>query len=115
MWKIFYSDGKRISSEDATPFSIDRRSDVQVIIQDDREHNWVTLSGYDYYMWDDRGNGPKWFGGDREGLSSYLRKPGYKAVLIGDMIDKILFRQIMRDAIEQIGEKSGYDSIEKKP
>ena len=90
-WKVYYSDDTTISSEEATPFNIDRRGDVQVIVQESDDHNWVTLSGWDYYMWDDRGGGAEWFGGDREGLSSYIRKPGYKGVLIGDFIDKELF------------------------
>lgn len=121
-WKIFYSDHSKeqdtsVSSEKFTPYSIPKghREDVQVIIQPDSEHNWVTLSGYDYYMWDDRGGGEKWFGGDREGLSSYLRKPGYKCVLIGEMIDKKLFEEIFRVAIKERGKKNGYNNIERKP
>ncbi|MHA2086394.1 MAG: hypothetical protein ACXABD_21835 [Candidatus Thorarchaeota archaeon] len=119
-WAIYYSDHSEdndtsVSSEQATPFSIERRSDIQVIIQKDSEHNWVTLSGCDYYMWDERGGGAKWFGGDREGLSSYLRKSGYKCVLIGDMIDKYLFREIFIEAKKSLGEKSGYDNIERHP
>ncbi len=119
-WKIFYSDHSEehdtsVSSEYATPFSITRRSDVQVIIQEDSEHRWRTICGYDYYMWDGRGGDPQWFGGDREGLSSYLRKPGYKCVLIGDMINKHLFRKIFTLAREQLGEKVGFDPDERHP
>jgi hypothetical protein len=66
-------------------------------------------------MWDNRGGNTKWFGGDREGLSTYLRKPGYKCVLIGDMIDKYLFREIFREAVKDRGEKTGFDSIERHP
>lgn len=115
MWEVHYSDESFVTSEDFTPYSIEKRSRVQVIIQPESEHNWVTLSGYDYYMWDDRGGGAKWFGGDREGLSDYLRQPGYKCVLIGEMIDKALFRKILNKAIERLGEKSGYDRLERKP
>jgi hypothetical protein len=115
MWEVHYADGPFVTSEDHTPSSIDRRDDVQVIIQPDSEHNWVTVSGDDYYMWDERGGNAQWFGGDREGLSSYLRKPGYKCVLIGGMIDKYLFRKILNKAIERLGEKAGYNSIERHP
>ena len=114
-WKIFYSDGTAISSQDATPFSIIERANVQVIIQESSDHNWLTLSGYDYYMWDDRGGGDKWFGGDGEGLSSYIRKPGYKCVLIGDFIDKKLFRKIYNQARSEFGNKESFASGERKP
>jgi hypothetical protein len=112
-WEIHYTDGPFVTSEDHTPSSIERRDDVQVIIQPDSEHNWVTVSGYDYYMWDVRGGEAQWFGGDREGLSSYLRKPGFKCVLIGVMIDKYLFREILNKAVDRFGEKIGYNSDER--
>jgi len=112
-WEVHYRDGTYISSEDATPISINKRDGVQVIIQGDDEHRWVTVAGHDYYMWDDRGSGAKWFGGDTEGLSTYLRQPGSKCVLIGEMIDKVLFRKIMNKARKRLGEKAGYESTEK--
>ncbi len=114
-WEVWYSDGWSVSSDDVPPHEITKRDRVQVIIQGDDEHRWVTVAGYDFYMWDDRGNGDKWFGGDREGLSTYLRQPGYKCVLMGEMIDKVLFRKIMNDARKRLGEKAGYESTERKP
>ena len=114
-WKVYYSDGTTTSSENATPFNIKHRDDVQVIIQESDDHNWLTLSGYDYYMWDNRGGGEKWFGGDREGLSSYHRKPGYKCVLIGDFIDKKLFKKIYNQARSEFGNKESFASGERRP
>lgn len=104
IWKVYYSDGSAISSEDATPFSIEygKRADVQVIIQESSDHKWVTLSGYDYYIWDDRGGGAKWFGVDIFGLHHYFLYPGSKCVLFGTMIDKNRFREIFNRAREDM-------------
>ena len=97
-WKVYYSDGVTISSEDATPFSIEKRADVQVIIQESKDHKWVTLSGYDFYMWEDRGGGAIWWGGDHFGLNHYLLQPGYRCVIFGTHIDKDRFRKIFDKA-----------------
>ena len=111
-----YSDGKTISSQDATPFSITRREDVQVIIQPSDEHNWVTLTGTDYYVWDDRGKGAKWWGvNDRSGLDWYFRKPGYKCVLFGTWIETEDFRRIFNQARERWGNKEVFANDERKP
>jgi len=115
MWEVHYRDETFITSEDTTPFGIEKRDGVQVIIQGDDEHRWVTVAGHDYYMWDVRGGIAKWFGGNREGLSTYLRQPGYKCVLIGEMIDKVLFRKIMNAARKRLGDKAGYESVERLP
>lgn len=115
-WCIYYSDGSTISSEDATPFSVTygKRENVQVIIQPDLEHNWVTLSGYDYYMWDTREPETKWWGGDQQGLDYYLRTPGFKCVLFGSFVSKYKFREILNSATKDLGAKSGFDAIERK-
>lgn len=93
-WKIYYTDSTVISSNDATPFSIVRRADVQVIIFESKDHKWVTLSAYDYYYWDDKGEGARWWGADLFGLHHYLLQPGSKCVIFGTMIDKNRFREI---------------------
>jgi len=115
---VYYSDGKTVSSEDATPFSIKRRADVQVIIQASKDHKWVTLSGYDYYVWDDRGGGAKWFGVDIFGLHHYLLHPGYKCVLFGVVIDKDRFREIFdiaRNDMMFLQSKEIFAKDEKQP
>ena len=93
-WEVYYSDGTSISSYDATPSSIVRRADVQVIVQESADHNWVTLSGSDYYVWDTKGEETKWWGADIFGLHHYLLQPGTRCVLFGTMIDKKTFRKI---------------------
>ena len=115
-WEVFYSDGTTISSQDATPFSIFHREDVQVIIQPSDEHNWVTLTGTDYYVWDDRGKGAKWWGvNDRSGLDWYFRKPGYKCILFGSWIETEDFRHIFNQARESWGNKEVFANDERQP
>ena len=114
-WCIYYSDGKTISDEDATPFRIERRSDVQVLVQESPDHNWVTTSGFDYYVWETKGEETKWWGADIFGLHHYLLQPGFKCVLFGVMIDKKTFRAIFDRAREEFGNKEVYSTDERKP
>jgi hypothetical protein len=115
-WRIYYDDGTTISSARATPSSLVRRVGVQVIAQDDSEHRWVTVSDYDYYVWDKRGGKPQWFGAsDRTALDLYLQRPGEKYVLFGYMIDKYRYREIFNDARKHLGEKAGYNAKERLP
>ena len=76
-WKIYYSDGSTISSQDATAWSIIRRNGVQVITEESPEHKWVTISGSDYYIWDERYEVARGLGVDQFGLYDYLLKSGH--------------------------------------
>jgi hypothetical protein len=116
-WKIYYSDGKTISSEDATPFSIERRVGVQVIVQEDPEKGWLALPPYDYYMFGARGGAPKWFPGDQVGLFQYITQPGSKCILLGEWVDDIIYRKILNRATEDrmFACKTGYAPWERQP
>ena len=114
-WEVFYSDGTTVSSQDATPISIYRRADVQVIVQESADHNWVTTTGYDYYVWDSRGDETKWWGVDIFGLHHYLLQPGSKCVLFGTMIDKKTFREIYDRARSEFGNKEIFANDERQP
>jgi hypothetical protein len=116
-WKVFYSDGKTISSEDCTPFSIERRVNVQVIIQEDPNHGWVALTGYDYYMWDARGGRAKWFKGNDPGWFQYITSPGSKCVLLGEFIDTKAYNEIFEIARKDMlfQKKTGFANDERKP
>lgn len=117
-WEIFYTDGTSISNEDMTPFAIPfpRREGVQVIIQEDDDRVWRTLSGTDYYYWDDKGRGAKWWPcNDRTGLDFYLRHAGSKCVLFGEWIEPIDFRLVFNKAREKWGERGSFASDEQKP
>lgn len=119
-WKVYFGDKSIFSAYDGTPFSIEQlNSGVQVIAQTDKKHGYHTISGHTYYMWDCRGNDeePRWYGGDFAGLTFYLRRPGFKRVLIGEEIDNERFDEIagmlLRDP--DFPEKTGYGSKERKP
>jgi len=114
-WQIYYSNGTTINDENATPISINSRADVQVIMQENPDHNWLTTSGFDYYVWDTKGEETKWWGADIFGLHHYLLQPGTRCVLFGTMIDKKTFREIFDRARNEFGEKSGYTKDERKP
>lgn len=116
MWKIYYSDGSTISSEDATPSSIIKRTGVQVIIQENSEKGWVAVCGYDYFMWDDRGAGAKWFRGDDGGFFQYITQPGSKHILLGEWVDDVVYREILNRANEDrmFANKTGCAPWERK-
>lgn len=96
-WKIYYSDGSTFSDQDGTPWIAPAR-DVQVIVIDDRDHGWMTQAGDDYYVWDDRGDGARWWGVDNFGMYDYLIDPGYKRVLTGRRIPRDQFNEIFKRA-----------------
>jgi hypothetical protein len=116
-WKIYYSDGTVISSDDATAFSLERRTGIQAIIQSDNDRGWIALSGDDYYMWDDRGGGAKWFKGDNVGFFQYIIQPGSKAVLLGEFVDTIVYRRILERANKDrtFVSKTGWSNLERQP
>ncbi|MHA2163332.1 MAG: hypothetical protein ACXABF_13005, partial [Candidatus Thorarchaeota archaeon] len=100
------------------PFSITRRADVQVIILENSDHNWVTLSGYDYYIWDTKGSEARWWGVDIFGLHHYLLNSGYKCVIFGTIIDKNRFREIFNLARKDMAflqPKEAFESNERQP
>lgn len=115
-WEIFYSDNTSITSDEATPFSIPHREDVQVIIQTDRKVKWKVLCGLDFYYWADKGRGARWWGAtNRYALDHYLRQPGEKAVLFGTWLENEDYDKILFDARKKWGEKTGFDRDENKP
>lgn len=113
-WEVFYSDKRTISSEEISPEKVDRRADVQVIIQESPDHKWVTLSGYDYYVWDTHGKETKWWGVDIFGKHHYDLRPGWKCTLFGTMIDKDTFREIFDLARSKFGEKKLFSKDERR-
>lgn len=114
-WKVYYSDGTSISSDDITPWAIENRADVQVIVQESKDNRWVTRSGKDYYIWAERGGGAKWYGVDIFGLHHYLLQPGYKCVLFGVEIDSKVFNEIFNRARAEFGDKETYERNERQP
>lgn len=115
MWEVFYSDGTSISSDEVSPFEIENHEDVQVVIQEDKDHRWKTITT-DYVVWDNRGHGWKWWGcTDLSALLHYLRQPGCKCVLFGTWIEKDDFNKIFNDARKKWVDKIGFASDERQP
>ena len=114
-WKIYYSDGSTIGSKNIDPFYIEKRADIQVIVQESVDHNWITTCIYDYYVWDSRGEETRWWGADLFGLHHYLLQPGKKCVLFGTMLDKKTFREIFNRARKEFGDKKIFTDSEQKP
>jgi len=108
-WQIYYSDSSTFSNRDGAA-EYAPAIGVQVIAQEDRDHNFTAISGDDYYCWDNKGGGYKWWGADHIGFILYLMKPGFKKVLFGEMIDGDKFTEIHRRVSEdlQVGRKTGY-------
>ncbi|MHA2266120.1 MAG: hypothetical protein ACXAEN_27310 [Candidatus Thorarchaeota archaeon] len=98
MWKIYYSDGSTFSDQDGTPWRAPGL-DVQVIVLEDEQNGWMIQAHDDYYIWDDRGDGARWWGVDRAALDEYLfYYPGHKCALMGRRISSKEFDKIYERA-----------------
>ena len=116
-WKIYYSDGATFSNKDGGP-ELAPANGVQVIALLDSDHGWSTQAGADYYVWDDRGDGPKWWGLINDmALASYLFKPGWKLILVGESVPSNVYSAIFKRAQEDpdFGYKTGFKRRENKP
>lgn len=102
-WKIYYSFGEEIttfSSADGGPEDAPGTG-VQVIIVIDSDHGWSTQVSSDYYVWDDKGNGYRWWGADSGGISDYWMKVGqWQKVIRGSQISKNKFNECMAMAMK---------------
>lgn len=91
-WQIFYGDGTTFSDEDGGPEEAPAR-DVQVIVQDCKQHISELVTGGDYYIWEGR-----WRAVDLFGLYDYLIEPGWKVVLFGRMISQDEYSELVHRA-----------------
>ena len=116
LYKIYYGNGETFSSQTAPPFLIPKRNDVQVIVQESDNHGWFTQAMNDYYVWDNRGNGWRWWGVDIFGLYDYLLEPGNKCVLFGRTIEGDEFNEIFKRASEDTDfpKKTSFANKERK-
>jgi hypothetical protein len=93
-WKIYYADGTTYNSLDGGPDQAPAIG-VQVIIQRDKNHGIKYVSGGDYYLWDDRGEGAEWWAADEAGLILYIIEPGIKVIKLGTHITPSRFSEII--------------------
>lgn len=101
-WILHYSSGATFSDQDGSVYDAPGL-DVQLIAMEDPEHGRYHQAGSDCYVWDDRGDGERWWGVDKFGLWEYLKDPGPKKVVFGRTITNAAFQKIFHDA-----EKHGY-------
>lgn len=119
-WKIYYTDGSTIDSDQTSPECIDMpyRRGVQVVAQTDKRVGWATQSGDDFYVWDDRGTGHRWWGVDKFGLHDYFLQAGWKCVLFGISTENDTFFELLDKARNDPffrEPKSGYRHEERRP
>jgi len=98
LWKIFYSNGHEIktySYKDGGPETAPCQY-VQAIVQWDDMVGWTTQSMSDFYVWQDRGDGFRWWGCDKWGLYDYIIQPGWQKIITGYSISNATFRKIFR-------------------
>jgi hypothetical protein len=115
-WKIYYDNGTAFSNRDGNVVDAPARG-VQVIVQVDKYHGWYTETAYDYYIWDDRGEGHKWIGVDFVGVIDYIIEPGWKCILLGRTVSNKRFNEIFQKAKNDLefGKKTAFRRWEKKP
>lgn len=119
-WIIFYSDGKSIwtfSNLDGLPVDAPA-SYVQCISMVTPGIGWHLQSMVDYYVWDDRGDGARWWGvADLMGLGDYLNKTGqWQKILKGYSITSAQFNKVLKTARDdpRLPKKTAYLRDEQK-
>ncbi len=102
-WRIYYQHQEPHEDTDGPPTG-ERARGVQVILQDDPELGWTTVSGSDYFVWREG----KWWGTDINGLFDFLLDTGL--VMFGRMLDRGEYSKIYSEALEDetLAKKTGY-------
>ena len=95
MFKIFYDDGSTYTGD---PFNAPVFGAL-VVVEDDKDHGRRIVHGCDYFCWDDRGDGLRWWYSDFVGMLDYLGRPGAKRVLIGRYVANSVWDAIYKRAL----------------
>lgn len=98
-WKIFYDDGTAYTGD---PFRAPAFG-VLIIVQKDPECGRRLVQNADFYVWDERGEGPQWFEANWFGLLDYLAGPGPKRVLFGRLVPNSVFQAVFARAYDDPG------------
>jgi len=115
-WAIYYSDGSIFTYQEGDPEDAPVIG-VQFIAQEDKDHNWSSLSKDPYYYWADLGDGYRFYAADWVGFFLHLIKPGWKLFFLGEQIGNERFAEISRRVSEdiQVALKTGYAPGERRP
>ncbi len=116
-WEIVYDDGSTYSNEDGPPEEA-RTWGVIYVVTADPEVGRAIMGEWDFYTWWghwDQDN--QWYGQDVFGLNDYLRRPGWKLVLLGGMVSNARYRELYEQALalEGFEPKSGRRRAEPWP
>ncbi len=111
-WRIWYSDGTTVSSEDCAPAAVPGYG-VQAIAQADQTPGTgnvghLVLAGHDWYYW--RTDSEEWAGGDQAGLFDLiLHREPIVGICQGRRIPIVRYNQILKEASEVgLPAKSGF-------
>jgi hypothetical protein len=110
-WRLYYGDGSTFDASCGLP-SAAPPMNLQAIAQvADIDIGRRTVSGYDYYWFEDG----QWFGGDLFGLFDYLQRSG--AVKFGRMIRREDYRAALARAVHDpdLQAKVAWDPREPTP
>lgn len=95
MYKIFYDDGTTYTGD---PFNAPVFGAL-IIVEDDKDHGRQIHAKCDYFCWEDRGDGLRWWEADFIGMIDYLSRPGMKRVLIGRLVSNEHWSEIYKQAM----------------
>ena len=105
-WKVWYTDGSTFSVEDGSVFDAPGIG-CQAIVQDHYDAGAEIVTGGDFFVWDDRGTGQRWWAVDIIGLTLYFMKAQAQRVLVGEMRPEPVYSKIVKEARESF-DKNGW-------
>ena len=103
-WRIYYADGTTLDGQDTSFIPVDRRFQVQIIVQDDKDHGRQLVHFADYYLW--RSDLNRWMGveGDLSAMMALNQHTeDITSLLWGSMMDPYAWADIQRSANEDAG------------
>ena len=110
-WRLYYGDGSTFDSAEGLPEQAPALN-LQAIAQaDDIDIGRRTVSGYDFY-WFDQG---RWYGGDLFGLFDFLQRSS--VVKFGRAIPRAQYQALLTRAVTDtdLTPKVAWDARERQP
>jgi hypothetical protein len=68
------------------------------VVQDHYSVGAEIVTEGDFFVWDDRGTGQRWWAVDHTGLVLYFMKPQQQRILVGEMLPEPIFSAIVKEA-----------------
>lgn len=99
-WRIYYADGSTFDGEGTPNIPLEKRFQVQVILQPDHDHHHQALRFADYYYW--RSDKKRWHGveGTVGGMMAYtIDAELIPCFLWGSYVDPATWQEIERRAL----------------